>query len=135
MKFLVVTVTAALLLGTLSLRAQQSSEAIATLLDSLPRLIETQYAFDSLKLDIWSDSLKSRFGIAHRMDSLDLVSKIDSLRNLDLPTLPYLQKFDIASWLKKMHSSMRWNPKSTRYSPKPEPNSKPGATRWPRNAQ
>lgn len=38
--------------------------------------------------------------MVYQLDSLDLVSKIDSLRNLDLPSLPYLQKFD--SLLAKM---------------------------------
>ena len=94
MKPVVIILGVVMLLGTVSLRAQESPPFSASVLDSLVRLSQTQYALDSLKLNAWSDSLKSRIGIVHRMDSLDLVSKIDSLRNLDLPAVAYLQKLD-----------------------------------------
>jgi hypothetical protein len=94
MKPVVVTLTVVLVLGALSSRAQQEPLSRALVLDSLARLTEMQYAADSIKLNVWSDSLESRIGMVYHVDSLDLVSKIDSLRNLDLPPLPYLQKFD-----------------------------------------
>ena len=94
MKAVVVILVLVLFLGILSLRAQQSPRSSASVLDSLVSLSQTQYLLDSLKLSAWSDSLKSRIGVVHRMDSLDLASKIDSLRTLDLPTLPYVQKLD-----------------------------------------
>ena len=91
----VVTVlTIVLLVGNVSLRAQQEPRSPASVLDSLVKLSETQYTVDSLKINVWSDSLTSRIGMVYQVDSLDLVSKIDSLRNLDLPELHYLQKFD-----------------------------------------
>lgn len=94
MKPVVFTLTVVLLLGALSLRAQKGPLSRASVLDSLVTLSETQNAVDSLKINVWSDSLKSRIGMLYQLDSLDLVSKIDSLRDLDLPSLPHLQKFD-----------------------------------------
>jgi hypothetical protein len=94
MKPVVVSLTVVLLLGALSPQAQQELLSPASVLDSLVKLSETQYTVDSLKINVWSDSLKSRIGMLYQLDSLDLVSKIDSLRNLDLPASPDMQKFD-----------------------------------------
>ena len=94
MKPVVVILTLVMLLGTVSVRAQESRSSSASVLDNLVRLSQFQSVFDSLKPNVWSDSLKAEIGIMHRTDSLNLVSKIDSLRNLDLPALPFQQKLD-----------------------------------------
>ena len=94
MKFGIITVTVVLLLGCLPLSAQQNLPSGVALIDSLTELSEAQFNVDQHKITTWSDSLKARIDVVHRLDSLELISKIDSLRNLDLPTLPYVQKLD-----------------------------------------
>ncbi len=94
MKAFVASLTVLLLLAVFSLRAQHEPRSRTLALDSLVRLSENQYVIDSLKLNVWSDSLKSRIEMVYQSESIDLVSKIDSLGNLDLPSFPYLQKLD-----------------------------------------
>ena len=94
MKPLAVIASVLLIMWALPLRAQQEAIPKNSMIDSLASFGETQFTLESLKLNAWSDSLTSRINSLHRRDSLNLLSKIDSLRNLDLPTVPYLQKLD-----------------------------------------
>ena len=90
----IITVTVVLLFGCFPLSAQLTFPSGAGYIDSLTQLTEAQFNVDQQKITTWSDSLKARIDVVHRLDSLELISKIDSLRNLDLPTLPYGQKLD-----------------------------------------
>ena len=62
--------------------------------DSLEHAIRTRISLDSIHVIAWSDSLRTKVQARFDVDSLNLSHRIDSLRNIDLPTNSLQEKLD-----------------------------------------
>jgi hypothetical protein len=92
-----ISIVFAFLLLCFSAQAQVDSVRLKKTIqvaDSLLQLSHGRWLMDSLKIDQWSANLKEKVNTQTLLDSLQLKSKIDSLRKLTINVKPYQHKLD-----------------------------------------